>query len=640
MANDRIVRIILQGDSGSVVRSFEVAGTAAEKAQTKFERMQKVGSGMSALGRTMTMVAAPVAALGAYAVKSAATFQQSMELIRTQAGQSQSTVNRMSAAVLNLAPSLGTSTSALADSLYHVFSGGIPAAHALQVMSIAAKAAKISGADLTDTTTALTASVFSGIKGAQNYSQAMGLLNATVGAGDMKMQDLNEAFAGPMLATVKGYGLSLKDVGASLATFGDLNIRGADAATELRMAVQYMAKPASTAGAMLQKLGLTTSSFSDAMARGGLMPALKLLHDRMQAAGIQGSQMASVISDLFTKKGAAGVTILENSFGKLQQKYKDVTKGATSFGGAWQATQKNVTFQWDKLKVTAQVALIHIGQALMPIVVRYLPPLVRLVKGAADWFTHLSQPVKDFIVGMTAFLVIGGPILMFFGHLITAVTTIKAGFEALKISEMAAGAAMKATIVGLVIVALVLLVTHFKQVKQVAGVVWTWMKTAVKDVAHVIGAVFKGLFDVLTWPFREAWKVISRFWHGVGSVVHTVGGVLHTATFGLLHTGGVVKPKYFAAGGPSGTDTIPGWLTPGEGVLTRAGMASVGGESGLYALNHGGGLGNITIVPETQVILKTSDREIGQAALRWTLRRAARGSSTLTGGSLMTGVTP
>ena len=54
----------------------------------------------------------------------------------------------------------------------------------------------------------------------------MGALNAIVGAGDMKMQDLAEAMGTGMVAVVKGYGLSLKDVGAALATFGDNNIRG------------------------------------------------------------------------------------------------------------------------------------------------------------------------------------------------------------------------------------------------------------------------------------------------------------------------------------------------------------------------------------------------------------------------------
>ena len=31
--------------------------------------------------------------------------------------------------------------------------------------------------------------------------------------------------------------------------------------------------------------------------------------------------------------------------------------------------------------------------------------------------------------------------------------------------------------------------------------------------------------------------------------------------------GGFITPKYFAEGGPTGTDTIPAWLSPGEYVM-------------------------------------------------------------------------
>jgi hypothetical protein len=47
-------------------------------------------------------------------------------------------------------------------------------------------------------------------------------------------------------------------------------------------------------------------------------------------------------------------------------------------------------------------------------------------------------------------------------------------------------------------------------------------------------------------------------------------------TGGLLFgAGGYVEPTYLARGGPAGTDTIPAWLTPGEGVLSRTGMSAL-----------------------------------------------------------------
>src|SRR5438309_1355327 len=129
----RTIRVILTGDSAQYVRSMEVAGKATEATQSKMERMQKVGRGMSSVGRSMTMLAAPIIGVGAYAAKSAASFQSSMELIRTQAGQGQAEVNSMSKSVLKMAPELGTSTADLADGLYHIESAGYHGAKALKM---------------------------------------------------------------------------------------------------------------------------------------------------------------------------------------------------------------------------------------------------------------------------------------------------------------------------------------------------------------------------------------------------------------------------------------------------------------------------------------------------------------------------
>ena len=52
------------------------------------------------------------------------------------------------------------------------------------------------------------------------------------------MQDLADAMGTGLMAAAKAYGQSIEQVGAALATFGDLNVRGAKAATDLRMAWQ------------------------------------------------------------------------------------------------------------------------------------------------------------------------------------------------------------------------------------------------------------------------------------------------------------------------------------------------------------------------------------------------------------------
>ena len=521
-STERVIRIVLAGDSAGAVRAFAETDAAATRTEGKLERMKTVGAGMSSVGRSMATMAVRLVALGAVSVKAAMGFQSSMEMIHTQAGASQAEVVRMSKSMQTLSPQVATGPSQLADSLYHVESAGFRGAQALNLVRTAAMAAKVGNASLADTTTALTAAVFSGIQGAKNYSQAMGLLNATVGAGDMKMQDLNEAFAGPMLATVKGYGLSLKDVGASLATFGDLNIKGAEAATQLRMAVQYMARPAATAGPLLARLGLNTNSFAQAMAHGGLMPALELLHHRLAAAGVQGNQMANVIGQLFTKRGAAGVTILENSLGKLQSKYGAVSAGTNKLGADFAATSHTAAFQFAKLKATADVALIGVGNAILPIVTRFLPMLAKGITTVAGIFTRLPGSVKT---GIVAFLAIGGPILMFIGNLIGAIGALGDAWTLLAANPVV-------LIIGALVaagVALAVLYTQCKTFRNIVNAVFNAVSQIVSSTVQFISQHWQLLLEILTFPFGGAIAFIVTHFNQIVSffagIVQAIGNV-------------------------------------------------------------------------------------------------------------------
>jgi hypothetical protein len=118
------------------------------------------------------------------------------------------------------------------------------------------------------------------------------------------------------------------------------------------------------------------------------------------------------------------------------------------------------------------------------------------------------------------------------------------------------------------------------------------------------------------------------------------GGLLHA--FGL-NKGGVV-PRHFASGGPVGQDTVPAWMTPGEGVINTRGMGMLG-QGGLGMINSGQGVGqHITIQPGVTIV-KLETRAIARAVTEYMLQKGARGPSSLVGGSLstgaaVTGVTP
>jgi TP901 family phage tail tape measure protein len=339
--------------------STREASVAAEKGSGAFLGL---GKGILAIGAAIGIID-----IGKHMVESAAKFQSDMLLIQTQAGGTAADVKKLSAAVLDLAGPTGTAPDKLALSMYHAFSVTKNMAKSLDIVKIAAEGAKVGHSDLEQTTNALTAAVASGMKGTQDYTQAMGALNAIVGAGDMKMSDLNEAMSTGLLVTVKQYGVTLNDVGAALADFGDNNIRGAEAATRIRMAVQAFAAPMKAGKDAFASLHLSMTQLGTDMRTGGLNKALTDLRDHLTAAGDTGAKAGQILTEMFGKKAGAGVLVLNGTFDRFEQKVKQVKDGAGTFGDAWKATTETMSFQWDRVKAELDAFGIKAGTVLLPI---------------------------------------------------------------------------------------------------------------------------------------------------------------------------------------------------------------------------------------------------------------------------------
>ena len=206
------------------------------------------------LTRTLTF---PILGIGVAAGKMAIDFQAAMENIHTQAGASQKEVDKLSQKVLALAKTVPYGPTPLADALYHLESIGLRLnrvyeQHGLkirkqiplmQVLKTAAEGAAVGHANLEETTTALGSAWLSGIKGATNLKTAMGTLNAIVGTGNMRMQDLVTALGTGVLPMAKLAGLGFKDVGAALAIMSDEGYNVSSAATQMGTALHYLFDP-------------------------------------------------------------------------------------------------------------------------------------------------------------------------------------------------------------------------------------------------------------------------------------------------------------------------------------------------------------------------------------------------------------
>ncbi len=384
-------------------------------------RAATVSTALTGMGKISTLA---FAGIGYESVKSAAKFQQSMTQVHTQAGYSIDEINRLSKAVLDLGPRLGSTPDELAQSLYHVASAGVPASEAMDLVTNATKLAKIGNTDFDSSTQAMIAVVASGIKGVNGYADAAAILNKTVGIGDMRMSQLTRAMSSGIVPAAKTAGLSMEDVSAALAVLTDNAVPADEAATRLKTTFSMMEAPTNKAIIAYQKIGMSQISLANDMRKpDGFLVAIQDLHDHLEATypaaesvKLSSDQIKTAMTnygsslkdmglgqDEINKKMASFKTSLEQNgsaavkqgqaisamFGggrmsatiqteleeldRLKSKYPaigDATKRAADQQEAWRATQKNFTFQMDALKASAEKLGIEIGTKLIPVILR------------------------------------------------------------------------------------------------------------------------------------------------------------------------------------------------------------------------------------------------------------------------------
>ncbi len=483
--------------AGDVERSGNRWTTAAERGKQSFK-----GLGLAA------------AAIFVGSIYSAVEFEKQMELIHTQAGASQAEVKNLTGAVLAMAPAVGIGPTKLAEGLYHIESVGYRGADAMKVLKASADGAKVGNADLDATTYALTSVMNTfGLK-ASDAGRTMAQLNAIVGTGDMRMQDLNGAIGSGFLAAADTFGISLQSAGAALAYLTDRGSKADESATRLKMSFALLGAPSAKAagllkdigigaeevhartGAMtaaLKKSGLTTLQLSEDLKQpNGLGVALQDLKTHLANSGLSASQAATLISKAFGGgRSGAAIMSLYAHLDVLKQKFDAQGVAAKNFGQDVEATHHTAAFAIDALKASVSTLAIRLGTALLPAFRR----VVQIVTDVVAWLGKHTATAT----ALAGFL--GGAMLI--------------ALAAYTVSMVAAAAATIAATwpILAVIAALTLLV---------AGFVYAWQKSeSFRDVVlKVIDVVKTGFYGAVYLILGYVHMLVEVWGTAAGSILH------------------------------------------------------------------------------------------------------------------------
>lgn len=383
----------------------------------------KMGAALESTGRTLTKnLTVPILGAIGYSAKLATSFQQQMTYVRTQAGDTEDNLNKMSQAVLNLARVSQYGPEELAKGLFHLASLGLRGAEAMKALDTAQRLAAVGGASLEETTSAVGAALVTGIKGTKNLNEAAGTLNATIGAGNMRMEDLVGALGTGVLPAFKNAGLSLNEFGAALATLTDNGMDASNAATRLRMTIGLIEAPSGTAQKALAELGLTSNDLGIKMQKEGLVPALKLLQQRLldtYGTTAEGKQkMAAALSEMFGGgRSSAAIQTLLDQIPRVQQKLEQISSKSGQFAGAFAEQQKTASAKIKTAWSSIQVDAIQLGGRVLPGLARAFESLVHVIDNVSQWFNGLTRAQQGFILKLGLLAAAVGPALIMIGKM-------------------------------------------------------------------------------------------------------------------------------------------------------------------------------------------------------------------------------
>jgi TP901 family phage tail tape measure protein len=430
----------------------DAAGTSLASSGKKIER---AGVGISKVGKAATKYyATPLLAAGAAAVYFGQKYDKAMLLVETHTDTSQKNLAMYKRTLLDMSAS-GRYTQGpteLAEGLYHVASDGYKGAKAIDVLSQSAKLAMVGQSGMAETTYAVVSALKNQIKGALTAKETIANLNAIMGAGDTKMNEVTGSMSTGIIPAAKQMGLSFEDVGAALDLLTQRGVPAQQGAYRLAMTFQMLIPHTEKAEEAFERLHLSYYALTNAIKANpqhGLFSAMSLLEEHLEKIeGKDPTHQIKTIEEIFgggrTSRGA--ISMLQNldslkkTYGRIRTLREETPKKIRE---AEDAPVNQLKEAW----VQVETVLTKMGIQIIPPLVIVLHTLVGGVTALFNIFHNLPVHVQSSILTFIALTVVlaylirlTGFFVKSFGLMVQAVGAIIGWFskETAAIEEVAA----------------------------------------------------------------------------------------------------------------------------------------------------------------------------------------------------------
>ena len=385
------------------------------------QSMQKFGEKSESVGNNLNKsVTAPIIGVGTATAKLATDFGSSMAKVSTIADTTQVPIGDLKESILNLSDDTGVAASSIAESAYQAISAGQSTGKAVNFVTESTKLAKGGFTDAATSVDTLTTILNAYGDKAGDVTSVSDKLIMTQNLGKTTVDQLG-ASMGKIIPTANMYGVSLDNITSAYVTTTKNGIATAESTTYLNSMLNELGKAGTDVSDMLKEK--TGKSFQELMESG--MSLTDVLNIVQEACTESGKSIGDVFSSQEAAKGAATLVQHADDFNSAMQSMAN-SAGATNeaFNKIDSSNAENFAKALNRLKNAG----IQFGEAVVPVVVPVFTELVSVVKGAADAFNSLPEPMQDMIVKGLAIAAAVGPVVTVFGKVTAVAGKVTSGF--------------------------------------------------------------------------------------------------------------------------------------------------------------------------------------------------------------------
>jgi len=315
--------------------------------------LKAVTGSVARLGAKSALVGAGFAALS---TKLAGDFQKSLLEVSTLMNNvNAKTLPNMSRELRAVASASGLALSSISKAKYDIVSAGFSdAAESANVLAVASKLAVGGVTTAASAADILTTSLNAYGKTADEVNDVSDVLFTTVRLGKTTMSELGQSL-GMVLPFAKSMNLSMRGVGAAMATLTASGINTAEATTALRASILGLSAPADGARDAMKAAGIEVVKFAD-----GTVDIVETVKQ------FQGMDPATIKKFIPNVRAITGIQTLANNFDVLSknvEQFETQAAGATEI--AFEKMNSAFNTQFSKLKNNMHNIMIEVGNIVI-----------------------------------------------------------------------------------------------------------------------------------------------------------------------------------------------------------------------------------------------------------------------------------